>query len=183
GAARRPPDTRFAGGLPTRGRSAGGDHARVLRWAHLPRGGGGTEDSGGHGEVAPPRRAAESSGPAGATGMERDMNEREHEEFASALGAFVLNAAEPLEMRRLEQHIAGCAECAHEVGLLREAATELALLPPLQDAGELVDRIASALPRRPRRIVIRVAVAVAAVSVAVTGLFGAGLVRERSRHG
>jgi hypothetical protein len=109
------------------------------------------------------------------------MNELEHEELRSALGAFTLNAAPPLEMRRLERHIATCAECALEVRLLREASTELAWLPSPEDADDLVERISSALPRRPRRVVTRIAVGVAAVSVALAGLLGSALVRERDR--
>jgi hypothetical protein len=115
--------------------------------------------------------------------MERDMNEREHEELRSSLGVFVLNAAPPPEMQRLEQHVAYCAECAYEVRLLREAATELAWLPPPQDADELIERISSSLPPRPRRIATRMAVAAAAVAVAVAGLAGTALVRERGRNG
>lgn len=111
------------------------------------------------------------------------MNEREHEELRSSLGAVVLNAVPEPEMRRLEQHLAGCAECANEVRLLREAATELAWLPRPEDASELVERISSSLPRRPRRIATRTAVAIAAVAVAVAGFAGAALVRERSRNG
>jgi anti-sigma-K factor RskA len=110
------------------------------------------------------------------------MNELEHEQLRSALGAFALNAMEPLEMRRIERHVATCAECAHEVGLLREASAELAWLPSPEDADDLVERISSALPRRPRRVVTRIAVGVAAVSVAVAGLLGSALVRERDRN-
>jgi len=110
------------------------------------------------------------------------MNEIEHEELRSALGAFALNAMPPLEMQRIEHHVATCTECAHEVGLLRETSAELAWLPSPENADDLVDRISSALPRRSRRVVTRIAVGVAAVSVALAGVLGTALVRERGRN-
>jgi hypothetical protein len=110
------------------------------------------------------------------------MNELDHESIRNSLGAFVLNAMPPLEMRRVADHVASCVECAHEVRLLRETSAELAWLPAPEDTGDLVDRITSALPRRSRRVVTRVAVGVAAVSVAVAGLLGSALVSERSEN-
>jgi anti-sigma-K factor RskA len=88
----------------------------------------------------------------------------------------------PTEMQRLERHVAACAECTHEVALLRGAAAELAWLPPPEHAEELVERISSSLPRRPRRLAVRIAVAVAAVSVALAGFLGTALVREREKN-
>jgi anti-sigma-K factor RskA len=107
----------------------------------------------------------------------------DHADMKTLLGAFALNALPAEEMQQLEQHVATCAECAHEVRLLREASTQLAWLPSPEDPGELVERIAAALPRRPRRIVTRVAVGIAAIAIVVAGLLGATLVRERSRNG
>ena len=115
--------------------------------------------------------------------MDAIVKNVEHEELRGTLAAFVLHAVPDAEMKRLEQHVAACDECSHEVGLLRAAAAELAWLPSPEDPGELVERISSALPRRPRRLVTRVAVAVAAVSVALAGFLGAALLKERGRSG
>jgi len=111
------------------------------------------------------------------------MNERDHEEVRSFLGAYALNAVPQPELQRVEHHIATCGECRHELDLLRAATTELAWLPPPEDAGDLVDRISSALPRRPRRTATRVAVGIAAGSVALAGFLGTALVRERTDSG
>ncbi|HYZ93152.1 MAG TPA: anti-sigma factor [Actinomycetota bacterium] len=109
------------------------------------------------------------------------MTDGNHTEVQSLLGAFVLNAVSASEHRLVERHLESCAECAREVGLLREASSELAWLPAPEDAGELVERISAALPPRPRRIVVRALSAVAAVAVAAAGFLGASLVRERDR--
>ena len=114
--------------------------------------------------------------------MDAGMNELEHEELRNALGAFALDAVPPIEMRRIERHVATCAECAHEVRLLREASAELAWMPSPEDAGDLVERISATLPGRPRRVLTRIAVGVAAVSVALAGVLGTALVRERDRN-
>jgi len=114
--------------------------------------------------------------------MGSGMNDREHDQLRSGLGAFVLNAAPAAEMVLVEQHVAGCPECTREVALLRETAAELASLAPPEDASELVDRIASSLPLRRRRIGTRLAVAVAAVAVVAAGVLGTALVRERGRN-
>jgi anti-sigma-K factor RskA len=114
--------------------------------------------------------------------MERYVNQREHENVKSLLGAYALDAVPAGEMRRLAEHIASCDECAHEVDLLRQASAQLAWLAPAEDPGELVDRITSSLPRRSRRVVTRAAVAVAAVAVIAAGLLGGAFVRERGRN-
>lgn len=111
------------------------------------------------------------------------MTDRDHAEMQSLLGAFVLNAVSVTEQRMVQRHLESCAECAREVGLLREASAELAWLPAPEDADELVDRIAAALPPRPRRSVVRALAALAAVAVVAAGFLGAALVRERSRSG
>jgi anti-sigma-K factor RskA len=111
------------------------------------------------------------------------MTDRSHAEVQSLLGAFVLNAVSVTEQRMVQRHIESCAECAREVELLREASAELAWLPVPENADELVDRIAAALPPRPRRSVVRAVAALAAVAVAAAGFLGASLVRERARSG
>jgi anti-sigma-K factor RskA len=107
----------------------------------------------------------------------------QHEEFESLLGAYVLNAVDPLEHRRIERHIASCPDCAREVALLRGPASELASLEGADpDTDELVDRITSALPWRPRKLVTRATAVVAAVAFAVAGFLGTSLLRERSEQ-
>lgn len=109
------------------------------------------------------------------------MTDRDHAEMQSLLGAFVLNAVSVTEQRMVQRHLESCAECAREVGLLREASAELAWLPAPEDADELVDRIAAALPPRPRRSVVRAFAALAAVAVTAAGFLGVAFVRERAR--
>jgi anti-sigma-K factor RskA len=109
------------------------------------------------------------------------MTDDGHAEIQSLLGAFVLNAVSVTEQRMVQRHLESCAECAHEVGLLREVSSELAWLPAPEEADELVERISAALPPRPRRTVVRAMAALAAVAVVAAGLLGASLVRERAR--
>lgn len=108
------------------------------------------------------------------------MNEQDHEELRTLLGAFALNATSAPEARRVERHIESCDECAHEVALLRESASALAWLPEPADTDDLVERISRSLPPRPRRVVMRAVVGIAAVAVAVAGFLGARLVHERT---
>jgi anti-sigma-K factor RskA len=110
------------------------------------------------------------------------MSQREHDDLQNLLGAFVLNAVEPLERRRVERHLETCSECAREVRLLGEAAAELSWLPGAAPADELVEKISAALPARRTRIGLRTAGTVAAVAMVVAGFFGAAFVRERSRN-
>jgi anti-sigma-K factor RskA len=107
----------------------------------------------------------------------------QHNEIQQLLGAYVLHAVDPIEHRRIERHIASCEECAREVALLQVPAAELALLPDPEDAHELVDRIASSLPWRPRKLVTRLSAAVAAIAIGVAGFLGVRLAGERSEQG
>lgn len=103
-----------------------------------------------------------------------------HEEIRSLLGAYVLNAVDRLEYRRVSKHLESCSDCAHEVALLQGPAAELALLPADEpDASEPVARIGSALPWRPRRMFARVTAGIAAVAVVVAGFLGVSLMQER----
>ena len=110
------------------------------------------------------------------------MSERDHAEIQALIGAFVLNATSPDERRRVDLHLASCADCAREARLLGEAAAELAWLPPREQSADVVDRVLASIPRRRRRLRTRVIAAVAAVSIAAAGLLGAALVRERNQN-
>src|SRR3954466_1396801 len=59
-----------------------------------------------------------------------------HEEIAPLLGAWAVDACAADEASAVEVHIAGCAECAREASVLREAAGWLGALeatpPPPQ---------------------------------------------------
>lgn len=114
--------------------------------------------------------------------MEPDVSDLEHRELQTLLGAFALDATSELERRRVERHLQSCVDCAREVRLLRDAASELAWLPDFQDADDLVTRMAESLPKRPRRVLTWVSVGVAAGSLAAAGFLGTGLVRERVRN-
>src|SRR5687768_5873145 len=108
------------------------------------------------------------------------MNDTQHEEIQELLGAYALDALDPLEHRRVERHIAGCDDCANEVRLLTEAASELAWLAKEEEAGDLAYRISRNLPARGRTIKIRILTAVAAVAVAIAGVLGGSLIYQRS---
>ncbi len=109
------------------------------------------------------------------------MNAKEHEQIESLLGAFVLNALDPLEYRRVSKHLSSCTGCANEVALLQGPAAELAMLPgPESDADELVDRITAALPWRPTRVMTRLTAGIAAVAIAIAGFLGVSLMQERN---
>jgi anti-sigma-K factor RskA len=110
------------------------------------------------------------------------MDEREHGELQSLLGAYALNATDAIEARRVERHLETCDDCTNEVRALRDTAAELAWLSEPADAGDLVDRISSKLPPRRRRVVTRVSAAVAAVAVAAAGFLGVSLIRERGEN-
>lgn len=99
------------------------------------------------------------------------------------LGAFVLNAVDEVEHRRIDKHIDTCAECAREVRLLSLPAAELALLAPVE-AGDtdLADRISARLPWRPRRALVRATAVVAAAAVIAAGVLGVSLVRSQQRE-
>ena len=69
------------------------------------------------------------------------MNERQHDEIRSLIGAYVLHAVSADEERRVEHHLRTCDDCAREVRLLSDSAAELAWLEPAEEANDVVDRI------------------------------------------
>lgn len=109
--------------------------------------------------------------------------QQQHEEFEALLGAYVLNAVDDVERRRMDKHVASCADCAREVVLLRGPAAELATLEGADpDTDALVEKISSALPRRPRKPLTRVTAGIAAIALVLAGFLGASLVRQRSEQ-
>jgi anti-sigma factor RsiW len=108
------------------------------------------------------------------------MNEKVHEKIQEALGAYALNATDDVERRQIERHLSECDDCANEVRMLKEAASELAWLVPAEEAGDLPERISKSLPLRGGRRTTPILAAIAAAAVAVAGFLGAGFVRERS---
>jgi anti-sigma-K factor RskA len=110
------------------------------------------------------------------------MNEREHQELRSLLGAYALNATDALEARRVERHLQTCDDCANEVRMLRDTTAELAWLSEPAEAGDLVDRITQRLPARRRRLMVRLSAGIAAVAVAAAGYLGVSLLRERAAN-
>jgi anti-sigma factor RsiW len=52
-----------------------------------------------------------------------------HDEHREALGAYVLDALEPWENRRVEEHLMSCADCQHEFTELSAVPVLLAQLP------------------------------------------------------
>jgi len=108
------------------------------------------------------------------------MNAKQHEEIREALGAYALNATESLEHRRIERHLEGCDDCANEVGLLKEAAAELAWLSEPTDTSDLERRLSTNLPARRRSISVRILAGAAAAAVVISGLLGASLLHQRS---
>ncbi len=62
----------------------------------------------------------------------------------SLAGAYVMNALDPAELRRVERHLARCQECAHEVADLREVVGCLAAAsvsrPPAEFKARLIAR-------------------------------------------
>jgi anti-sigma factor RsiW len=61
-----------------------------------------------------------------------------HEEHREALGAYVLDALEPWENRRVEEHLMSCADCQREFTELSAVPVLLAQLP----VGAVLDRYA-----------------------------------------
>lgn len=110
------------------------------------------------------------------------MNEREHEELRTLVGAYALNATDALERRRIERHLPTCDDCANEVRMLRETAAELAWLPPPEEAGTVVENIERRIPTRRRPLATRLSFAAAAVAVVIAGVFGGLLVNERNEN-
>jgi anti-sigma-K factor RskA len=117
--------------------------------------------------------------------MESDMNDVQHEELQSLLGAYALNATDALEARRLERHLGTCAECAEEVRLLRGSASALALLSDTvieTEVDDLVDEISRKLPFRRPRLVARISAGIAAVALVAAGYLGATVIDERREN-
>ena len=110
------------------------------------------------------------------------MTEQEHDELRSLIGAYALDATDALERRRIERHLPTCEDCANEVRMLRETASELAWLPDPADADTIIEDLGRRIPARPRRFVSRISIAVAAVSVAVAGVLGGLYVTERNEN-
>ena len=65
-----------------------------------------------------------------------------HEELKANAAGYVLGSLDPEERRAFESHLAGCAECAQEVALLRPVVGALATaVPQVTPRAELRDRI------------------------------------------
>lgn len=110
------------------------------------------------------------------------MNEREHEELRTLVGAYALNATDALERRRIERHLPACDDCSNEVRMLRETAAELSWLPEPEEAGTVVEDIERRIPSRRRPLASRLPLAVAAVAIAIAGVFGGLFANERSEN-
>lgn len=108
------------------------------------------------------------------------MTEQEHDELRSLIGAYAVDATDAVERRRIERHLPTCEECANEVRMLRETASELAWLPDPAEAHRIIEDLGRRIPVRPRRLVSRISIAVAAVSVVVAGVLGGLFVSERN---
>jgi anti-sigma-K factor RskA len=104
-------------------------------------------------------------------------------------GVYVLNAVEPAEQARFERHLRRCKPCGHEVRGLAETATGLAMAVAMPPPSQLKERVLTAVAvtrqappatehhrARPAFLqgwIPRLAVAVAAVSLAVAIAIGA----------
>ncbi|ACU54504.1 conserved hypothetical protein [Acidimicrobium ferrooxidans DSM 10331] len=115
----------------------------------------------------------------------------EHEEAASLLGAWALDALDPDEAKALEAHLAVCTQCALEADELRAAAGLLATTTT-EPAPDLWDSIAGHLgqsPAEPRQPTVhaprrpraghrrgRIATVVAGLALAVAGAGIGGVV-------
>src|ERR1700761_1420979 len=74
-----------------------------------------------------------------------------HEQFGEDLALYSLNALEGEDRRKLEEHLASCAECKLELEQLRGDGALLALStagprPPLRARKRLLDAIAAEAP-------------------------------------
>lgn len=109
----------------------------------------------------------------------------EHTEIRTLLGAYALGAVSPLEERRVARHVESCDDCAREVRLLEETASELSHLVGEEELPEgFVDRLIEDLPepRRGLSPAVRALAAVAAAALIAAGALGAVFVREQGRH-
>lgn len=108
------------------------------------------------------------------------MNDAAHDDLKGMLGAYALNATDELERRHIDRHLSECDDCANEVRLLKEAASELAWLAAPEEVGDLPERISRNLPARRRKMTIRILTGVAAAAVAISGMLGASLLHQRT---
>lgn len=75
------------------------------------------------------------------------------EEFLDLAAVVALDAAEPDEVRRVEEHAATCAECRAQLDELRAAAAGLgALVPQIEPAPIVRERLMATVQREPRRL-------------------------------
>ncbi|ONK13629.1 hypothetical protein STBA_43990 [Streptomyces sp. MP131-18] len=84
--------------------------------------------------------------------MSAPLDDRDHQDLMSLLGAWALAACTPKEAERVEAHLGECGRCAEEALGLRDAAT---LLEPQRsldlDPGLRTAVLADCLARRPAR--------------------------------
>lgn len=120
------------------------------------------------------------------------MTSPHHENVAELLGPAALGLLTAVEQRRLDRHLAGCADCRDELAALTGVAARLAALDP-EDVRALdrpaarprseavlveVGRAAAAERRRARRVQAVLAAA-ASVVVLVAGVVTAAALGER----
>lgn len=118
-------------------------------------------------------------------GYGRDMSIDEHAEIRTLLGSYALGAVSPLEERRVARHIESCTDCAREVRLLEDTASELSYLAGPEKLPEgFVDRVVDDLPERRRRPspALRAVAGIAAAALIAVGALGAVFVREQQQH-
>lgn len=106
------------------------------------------------------------------------------EEPHTLAGAYALDALDPLDSKRFERHLAGCAACAQEVTELRETSARLGTATAVPPPPGLKDRVLAAAARTsqhgpaaparfPRRIFLVIpAAAAAGVLIAIATIFG-----------
>ena len=105
----------------------------------------------------------------------------EHLEVRDLLGPYVMGALAPEEVRKVEEHLEGCAPCREEVQDLRlthERLADLANAAAQTPPQELKSRVLTGMPRRETRRV-PLAAAVAAVLVVLAVLISSTLLGER----
>lgn len=67
----------------------------------------------------------------------------------SLLSVYMDGEANPADSRMVEEHVAGCAECARELALLRNTARLLATIPDVETPAGLLEQLEVATIRRP----------------------------------
>lgn len=99
--------------------------------------------------------------------------------MTTELGAYVLGALEPVERRRVEEHVAACPECAAELAELRALPALLARVPhedlepvAVAPSAGLFERVAAAADLRPPR---RSRARLLLVAAALAGAVGLGV--------